>query len=88
MADDEIKALLKQILDSLPTLATKAEIQGLAGEVQGLHGDMQGLRDDVRSLTARLETEARVLNARLDEQGKVLVALFPRHIAAVPPAAE
>lgn len=39
-------------------------------------------------LEAKIDVESRVINARLDEQGRILVAMIPTGIAAVPPAAE
>ena len=39
MADDEIKAVLKQILDFLPTLATKADVVAVEAKVDALRID-------------------------------------------------
>ncbi len=80
MADDEIRMALKQILEILPTMATKKDLERLATKE-----DLEALRAE---LTLRIDTEARVINARLDEQGRILAAMIPTRIAAVPPAAE
>ncbi|NYZ12191.1 hypothetical protein HL658_06490 [Azospirillum sp. RWY-5-1] len=85
MADDEIKTLLRQIVDYLPKLATKEELSELREQVTGLRKHVD---DGFARLDAKIDVESRVINTRLDEQGKVLVALIPTRIAAIPPAAE
>jgi hypothetical protein len=119
MADDDVKALLKQIVDFLPTLATKADLTALddklSARIDGVRADLtalddklsariDGVRADLTALDdklsaridgvkaelARLETRTdtgfQVVNARLDEQGRVITALIPTHLAAVPAA--
>lgn len=89
MADDEIKTLLRRILDYLPKLATKEELKALATkeEMKAL-ATKEDLAAVEKRLDAKIDVESRVINTRLDEQGKVLVALIPTRIAAIPPAAE
>lgn len=72
MADD-VKKLLQQIVDFLPNLATKADVASALANAEA-------------RLNAKIEVEARVINARLDEQGRILAAMIPTTLAAVPPA--
>lgn len=93
MAGDEIKTLLRQILDYLPKLATKEELVAMEGRLESrIKAEANRLDtkidDGVTRLDAKIDVESRVINTRLDEQGKVLVALIPTRIAAIPPAAE
>lgn len=98
MADDEIKATLNQIASVLPTLATKKDLEAFARkedlEAFAKKEDLVGLatKKDLEQVKAELEAkidvESRVINARLDEQGRILAAMIPTRIAAVPPAAE
>lgn len=82
MADDEIKSLLRQIVDYLPKLATKEELAAMEFRLESR------IKAEASRLDAKIDVESRVINTRLDEQGKVLVALIPTRIAAIPPAAE
>jgi regulator of protease activity HflC (stomatin/prohibitin superfamily) len=86
MADDETKALLRQILDFLPTLATKADVVAVDAKVDSVRVELKAdmLAMEAR-LNAKIETEARVVSARLDEQRQTINAMIPTHIAAIPP---
>lgn len=102
MADDDVKALLRQVLDILPTLATKADVAAVdarvaavetrvaAVETQMVAVGTQVSMAEARAIArmdefkAEIRGEFRTVNARLDEQGRVLVAMIPTHIAAVP----
>jgi hypothetical protein len=73
MADDETKTLLRQIADYLPKLDAKID------EVRA------DLKAGIARVESKVDVEARVINARLDEQGRILAAMVPTRLAAVPP---
>ena len=61
-----------------------AKLDVLIGMVQGLQADQRSLKE---SINAQGERIAR-MEGRLDEQSRILVALIPTQLAAVPrPAA-
>lgn len=78
MADDGTKALLRQVLDFLPTLATKADVAAVDAKIDAVTADLAGHRIETR-------TELRVLSARLDEQRLTINAMVSTPLAAVPP---
>lgn len=103
MADDETKQLLRQILDYLPTLASKRDLEDvrtelradienakteLRADIEGVRADLEAFKADMRVDSMELRGELKAINARLDEQRAVLIALIPTRIAAIPPAAE
>jgi hypothetical protein len=53
MADDEVKALLKQVLDFLPTLATKADVKA---EVSAAEARLGARIDSLETTVGSLET--------------------------------
>ncbi len=90
MADnDDLKPLLHKLIGI---------VEGTARDMSGLRADMNGLRADVETLKfdmTMVKSELKVMNTRLDgfekrldDQGRILAALVPTRIAAVPPAAE
>ena len=79
MADDDVKTLLRQVLDFLPTLATKADVAAVEARMSAKIDATEA------RLSAKIETEARVVAARLDEQRQTINAMIPKQLAALPP---
>lgn len=70
MADDDMKALLQQIVDFLPTLATKADIAALDAKVTTLDTRVTTLDARVTTLDARVTS----VDAKVDELRHVTTA--------------
>lgn len=83
MADnDDLKPLLKSLLST---------VEGMARDMVEIKADMAGVKADIVSIKGELRTMNVRLDGfekRLDDQGRILAALVPTRIAAVPPAAE
>lgn len=92
--DDEIKTMFKQLL--LVTEATRADVRALmvrADAQDGFNAKQEAFNAKQEAHNARVErelyeikTDIKVINARLDEQGRVLTAMIPTRLAAVPAA--
>ena len=68
-----------------------AKLDVLIGMVQGLQADHRSLKESVNTLKESVNTQGERIarmEGRLDEQSRILVALIPTQLAAVPrPAA-
>lgn len=84
MADDDMKALLQQIVDFLPTLATKADVAALDAKITATQADVVALdtkitatQADVVALDTKvttLDTRVTALDAKVDELRHVTTA--------------
>jgi hypothetical protein len=63
MANDDVKGLLKQILDFLPTLATKADVEAVRTE---LKADVEAVRTELKADVGAVRTEMKTGQARLE----------------------
>lgn len=92
--DDEIKTMFRQLLTV--TEATRAEVRALVARADaqdGFNAKQEAFNARQEAHNARVEkelyeikTDIKVINARLDEQGRVLTAMIPTRLAAVPAA--
>jgi len=82
--DTKIDGLRTELKGDIAKVDTK--IDGLRTE---LKGDIAGLRTELKGAIAEhraeTRTEARGVQARLDDQSRMLAAMIPTHLAAVPP---
>ena len=76
MADnDDLKPLLKSLLST---------VEGMARDMVDMKTEIVSIKGELRTMNVRLDG----FEKRLDDQGRILAALVPTRIAAVPPAAE
>lgn len=85
--DDEIRSMFKQLLAIAEE--TRAEVRALVE--RGKARDAFNARQEAHNARVEKElyeikTDIKVINARLDEQGRVLTAMIPTRLAAVPAA--
>jgi hypothetical protein len=89
--DDETREMLKRLLTVVE--ATRTDVQALASRMDA----QEAFSARQEAFNARIEREladvksevkfqAGVINARLDEQGRILAAMIPTRLAAVPAA--
>jgi len=89
MADtDDLKPLLTRLLDIVE--GTARDVAVLTRDVAVLSRDVAVLSRDVADIKGELKTMNVRLDGfekRLDDQGRILAALVPTRLAAVPPSA-
>lgn len=85
--DDEIRSMFKQILaiaeetrDEVRALVARADAQ------DGFNTRQEAHNARVEKELYEIKTDIKIINARLDEQGRVLTAMIPTRLAAVPAA--
>lgn len=99
--DDEIKTMFKQLLTvteatraEVRALVARADAQdGFNTRQEAFNAKQEAFNAKQEAHNARVEkelyeikTDIKVINARLDEQGRVLTAMIPTRLAAVPAA--
>lgn len=99
--DDEIKTMFKQLLlvteatrADVRALMVRADAQdGFNAKQEAFNAKQEAFNAKQEAHNARVErelyeikTDIKVINARLDEQGRVLTAMIPTRLAAVPAA--
>lgn len=99
--DDEIKTMFKQLLTvteatraEVRALVARADAQdGFNAKQEAFNTRQEAFNAKQEVHNARVErelyeikTDIKVINARLDEQGRVLTAMIPTRLAAVPAA--
>jgi hypothetical protein len=72
MADDEIKAVLKQILDFLPTLATKADVATVEAKVDAVDAKVDAVDAKVDALRVDHGQQLSQLQADVTEIKRVV----------------
>lgn len=84
MMDDETREMLKQLLTVV--VATRTDVQALAARMDGHDARFAKLEQELADVKSEVKFQAGVINARLDEQGRILAAMIPTRLAAVPAA--
>lgn len=99
--DDEIKTMFRQLLTvteatraEVRALVARADAQdGFNTRQEAFNTRQEAFNAKQEAHNARVEkelyeikTDIKVINARLDEQGRVLTAMIPTRLAAVPAA--
>lgn len=99
--NDEIKTMFKQLLlvteatrADVRALMVRADAQdGFNAKQEAFNAKQEAFNAKQEAHNARVErelyeikTDIKVINARLDEQGRVLTAMIPTRLAAVPAA--
>lgn len=99
--DDDIKTMFKQLLlvteatrADVRALMVRADAQdGFNAKQEAFNAKQEAFNAKQEAHNARVErelyeikTDIKVINARLDEQGRVLTAMIPTRLAAVPAA--
>jgi hypothetical protein len=82
MADtDDLKPLLTRLLGIVE--GTARDVAGLTRDVAVLTRDVADIKGELKTMNVRLDG----FEKRLDDQGRILAALVPTRLAAVPPSA-
>jgi hypothetical protein len=89
--DDETREMLKRLLTVME--ATRADVQTLAARMDAQDGFNTRqeafnvkIERELADVKSEVKFQAGVINARLDEQGRILAAMIPTRLAAVPAA--
>lgn len=82
MADtDDLKPLLMKLLDVAER--TARDVTGLKAEMADVKAEQTSIKHELQLMNGRFDG----FEKRLDDQGRILAALIPTRIAAVPPPA-
>lgn len=92
--DDEIRSMFKQLLaiaeetrDEVRALVERGEARDASNAKRdGFNAKQEAHNARVEKELYEIKTDIKVINARLDEQGRVLTAMIPTRLAAVPAA--
>lgn len=92
--DSELKSLLDILIGKIEGLQTtvtglQATVEDLQGTVGGLQTDVQDIKttqQDIKTTQKIILTRLDGMDKRFEDQSRVLAALIPNRIAAVPAA--